>query len=583
MAGHQSISINKAVTIMPIVILIVVGILQGVDRYYDDMDKAIANKVELAKVSAQPILNLMTRSAGGGNYANIQDSEALNLFQANKAIEYFSVKGKTDQQNSVFSAIYDAQSGKIYRTRFSDDYLSSRQNKLHKIENTLSKLPPDHKKRAKLAKIKDRLTAEIQNFEQQKKIIEVLNKKYHQPGKEQITDNFYIDFESGKLHLILPLKNKGGGELWVVQDISEIKQLWKEILYGILPLMSLLLLVSIVVVLYIARSINKPMANMIATVQDIEKNSDLSKRIEASNVEELNHLANVFNSMLEKFQGIIADASHVSITTTETAEKMADISAQGSEYMHQQQNQILVVDQAIMEMLQAVEHVTDNINQAAAVAEDTRDSAQKGCNIVNVSISKINQVSRAVENASEATTKVASSVDNISSIVDVIKGIAEQTNLLALNAAIEAARAGEQGRGFAVVADEVRTLANQTQESTDKIQEMINQLQAASTAVISQMEVGNQQVKETIEQASEAGSSLEHITQAVNGLFSMNTTIAEESDRQLKLVETIKNTLESIKNITDKNNENAEEATSLGQNLENSSEKLEDIVGQFKV
>ncbi len=234
-------------------------------------------------------------------------------------------------------------------------------------------------------------------------------------------------------------------------------------------------------------------------------------------------------------------------------------------------------------MVEAVGHVTDNINQAADIAEDTSESAQKGCNVVNLSISKINQVSGAVTSASEATSKVARSVTDISSIVGVIKGIAEQSNLLALNAAIEAARAGVQGRGFAVVADEVRTLANQTQESTDQIQQMIEQLQSASHAVISQMEVGKQQVQETIEQAGEAGTALEHITEAVNGLFSMNKTIAEQSERQLQLVETIKNTLQSIKTITDKNNKNAEEAVDLGQNLEQSSEKLEHIVGQFKV
>ncbi|WP_198264091.1 hypothetical protein [sulfur-oxidizing endosymbiont of Gigantopelta aegis] len=144
MAIKQSITINKAVTLLPILILIVVSLVQGYIRYSHDIETAINHRVELAKVSAQPILNLMNRSVGGGNYANLQDVEALNLFKANKDIDFFSVQGKTDAQGKDFAALYDAKSQILYRTIYSDDYLSSRQKKLEKIDATLKTLPQGH-------------------------------------------------------------------------------------------------------------------------------------------------------------------------------------------------------------------------------------------------------------------------------------------------------------------------------------------------------------------------------------------------------------------------------------------------------
>ncbi|WP_214660547.1 HAMP domain-containing protein [sulfur-oxidizing endosymbiont of Gigantopelta aegis] len=155
----------------------------------------------------------------------------------------------------------------------------------------------------------------------------------------------------------------------------------------------ILLVIAVVAVLFVARSINVPLNTMIKTVQDVENESDLSKRVGLSHVLELNQLANAFNSMLIKFQSIIADASQVSVTTTNAAEKMVAISEQGSSHLQEQQEQVSSVSRSMDEMTEAVGHVTETITEAVNIAESAHQSAKQGHTVVQQSIEKINQVS----------------------------------------------------------------------------------------------------------------------------------------------------------------------------------------------
>ena len=188
-----------------------------------------------------------------------------------------------------------------------------------------------------------------------------------------------------------------------------------------------------------------------------------------------------------------------------------------------------------------------------------------------------------VEKASDVIHKLEKDSDQIGTVLEVIKGIAEQTNLLALNAAIEAARAGEQGRGFAVVADEVRSLASRTQESTEEIQQMIERLQKGSREAVSVMETGRTQVLSSVEQASKAGEALENITAAVDQIATMNHQIVDSVSQQGLVTEEINQNINNISQVADESANGTDQLSIASADLANLSNELQVLVNSFKV
>ncbi len=218
----------------------------------------------------------------------------------------------------------------------------------------------------------------------------------------------------------------------------------------------------------------------------------------------------------------------------------------------EQKDEVDKVATAMTEMSATVHEVARNATEAAEAAQRADEETTKGKMVVSQAIEAIDLLANEVNDAAQVIHRLEQDSDEIGAVLDVIRGIAEQTNLLALNAAIEAARAGEQGRGFAVVADEVRTLAQRTQQSTQEIQNMIERLQSGAQDAVKAMEQGRSRAQVGVEQAAEAGTSLETIAQAVGTISDMNTQIATAAEEQSVVAEEINLNIVSISDMADK-------------------------------
>ncbi len=291
-------------------------------------------------------------------------------------------------------------------------------------------------------------------------------------------------------------------------------------------------------------------------------------------------------SAQEMHSRLLEMIGHISETTEQlsaAAEEMSIVTVQTREGIQQQQSETEQVATAMNEMTATVQEVANNITLSAEAAETTYRDTDNGRQIIEGTIQDIQQLASRIEHGAETVQQLEQHSGEISGVLDVIKGVAEQTNLLALNAAIEAARAGEQGRGFAVVADEVRTLASRTQQSTEEINQMINNLQAVSQAAVQVMTESREQVQSVVTQATAADATFTEIRDAVAHINDMNGQIASAAEEQSCVAEEINRNIVQINDIAGETASGAEHTAIASQDLAHMATELQSIVRQFKV
>ncbi len=346
------------------------------------------------------------------------------------------------------------------------------------------------------------------------------------------------------------------------------------------------IIVALLLAAYLFSGFYYSVLNTVNTLRTATKqlaDGDLSSRATCHTRDELGRVGEDFNNMAEHFSATISQVAESSTEMTDYATQLAALSKQTRKNVDQQKNETEQVATAMNQMSATVEEVARHASSTAQETHKANIEVKNGTLIVNQSISKIESLSSEIEAAASVIQKLEQDSENIGTVLDVIRGIAEQTNLLALNAAIEAARAGEQGRGFAVVADEVRSLAQRTQESTQEIQQMIETLQNGVKNAVLAMNIGKEQARKSVEQSALSGTSLEEIGRMVTSVNEMSTQIASAAEEQSSVAIEVNRNIHNISNISQESSEAARQTAEQGENLAQLSVQLQTLVSHFKV
>jgi methyl-accepting chemotaxis protein len=383
------------------------------------------------------------------------------------------------------------------------------------------------------------------------------------------------NWKVGKMH----------GTYHLVMDRGETdEQVAGFIISGMTWTVPLVLGGSLLFVVILRTIFGRPVKALIASLKDIaEGEGDLTQRLDAKTNDELGQVARYFNMFVKKVHDVVAEVAGTSRDVAAAATQIAASSEEIAGGMTEQSGQVTQISSAVEEMSQSIVEVARKSADASENATRSGDMATQGGEIVRETVEGMNAINDAVSASANAVQELGKRGEQIGAVIQVINDIADQTNLLALNAAIEAARAGEHGRGFAVVADEVRKLADRTTKATEEIAGSIEAIQRETDEAVRRMGTGTEQVRKGVEQASEAGHSLEQIVDGAREVAAMIQSIAAAAEEQSAASEQVGKNVESIAAVTRETSEGTQQAAAAAASLSSKAERLLQLVGNFKV